>query len=90
MDSVRAAVRPGKDDMDERYADEILEAYGLKDNLVNSDAMERLRALVIDVCFHRVGYTISKKNPGLPVYVYRFDSQMCKVVASTEETLTTC
>ncbi|ODM15523.1 hypothetical protein SI65_09126 [Aspergillus cristatus] len=73
MDSVRAALRPGKDDVDEHYADEILEAYGLKDNLVHSDAMERLRALATDACFHRVGYNISKKNPELPVYVYRFD-----------------
>lgn len=73
MGSVRAALRPGKDDVDERYADEILEAYGLEDTLAHSDAMDRLRALTTDACFHRVGYNISKRNPQLPAYVYRFD-----------------
>lgn len=73
MDSVRAALLPGKDDVDERFAVEILEAYGLEDILAYPDAMQRLRALTTDACFHRVGYNISKKNPQLPVYVYRFD-----------------
>lgn len=73
MGSVRAALRPGKDDVDEHFVDEILESYGLKDTLAYPDAMQRLRILMTDACFHRVGYNISKNNPQLPVYVYRFD-----------------
>lgn len=89
VDSARAALRPGADDVDERFAVEILEANGLKDTLAYSDAIDRLRGLATDACFHRVGYNVFKKNFNCRFTCTGSTSQMCKIAASTKETPTT-